>query len=66
MMVIALKQIGLRKRDANLFADCFRLGCRFQFVLAQVFKHHDEFIAAQARHRVAIPNTSGQSLRGLL
>jgi hypothetical protein len=49
----ASQQVRPVKRSKDLFAHTPCPGGGFMRILAQVFDHHQEFIAAKARHRVA-------------
>ena len=49
----------------DVVADRLGLGGGFHIVFAQVFQHHDKFIAAQAGHRVAFADAGFQVQRHL-
>ena len=66
VMLVAGELVGLVERGENLFAHGFGLRGGFLGVLAQVFQHHHEFVAAQARHGVALAHAGGQALGDLL
>ena len=60
------KVVGLVQGRQHLVADDLGACSRLDVLFIQIFEHHHEFIAAQARHRVGFAHTGNQPVGGLL
>ena len=61
-VLVASQQVGGREQLQNLFAHRARRACQLRGLAAELFDHHHELVAAQARHGVDAAHAAAQAL----